>query len=135
MTDTNITVIGNLTADPDLRYTAKGDAVASFTVASTPRVKVNGEWTDAEATFWRCSVWREAAENVTESLHKGTRVVVTGRVKSRSYEKDGAKRTSLEIDVEEIGPSLRYAIAKPEKSGARTSKPADQWGTSTDAPF
>lgn len=130
MNEPELTVVGNLTADPDLRYTPKGDPVATFTVASTPRVKVNGEWSDGEPLFLRCQVWRDTAEHVAESLTRGARVVVTGRLKARSYEKDGQKRTVTELEVEEIGPSLRYAIAKPEKAGARKPQAeSDQWGT------
>ena len=112
--ETVITVIGNLTADPELRFTPSGAAVANFTVASTPRTfdKDSQEWKDGEALFLRCSIWRQAAENVAESLTRGTRVVVSGRLKQRSYEKDGEKRTVIELDVDEIGPSLRYATAK-----------------------
>lgn len=116
--DTVITVIGNLTADPELRFTQSGLAVASFTVASTPRTfdRQSGEWKDGEALFLRCSIWRDAAENVAESLEKGTRVVVQGRLKQRSYtDREGNNRTSIELDVDEIGPSLRYATAKPTK--------------------
>lgn len=116
--DTIITVVGNLTADPELRFTQSGVAVASFTVASTPRAfdRQSGEWKDQEALFMRCSVWRDAAENVAESLEKGSRVIVQGRLKQRSYtDRDGNNRTSIELDVEEVGPSLRYATAKPSK--------------------
>ncbi|EWS79659.1 single-stranded DNA-binding protein [Brachybacterium phenoliresistens] len=116
--DTVITVIGNLTADPELRFTQSGMAVANFTVASTPRTfdRQANEWKDGEALFLRCSIWRDAAENVAESLEKGTRVVVQGRLKQRSYtDREGNNRTSIELDVEEIGPSLRYATAKPTK--------------------
>ena len=117
--ETIITVIGNLTGDPELRFTPSGAAVANFTVASTPRTfdRQSNEWKDGETLFMRCSVWREAAENVAESLHRGTRVVVTGRLKSRSYEtKEGEKRTVVEMDVDEVGPSLRYATAKVNKT-------------------
>ena len=113
--DTVITVIGNLTADPELRFTPSGAAVANFTVASTPRAfdRQSNEWKDQETLFLRCSVWREAAENVAESLTKGMRVIVQGRLKARSYEtKDGDRRTSHELEVDEIGPSMRYATAK-----------------------
>lgn len=113
--DTIITVVGNLTADPELRFTASGAAVASFTVASTPRTfdRQAGEWKDGETLFMRCSIWREAAENVAESLTKGNRVVVQGRLTQRSYEtREGEKRTVVEMQVDEIGPSLRYATAK-----------------------
>ncbi|MCT1653313.1 single-stranded DNA-binding protein [Brachybacterium muris] len=116
--DTVITVIGNLTADPELRFTQSGIAVASFTVASTPRTfdRQANEWKDGEALFLRCSIWRDAAENVAESLEKGTRVIVQGRLKQRSYQdREGNQRTSIELDVEEIGPSLKYATAKPTK--------------------
>ena len=117
--DTVITVIGNLTADPELRFTPSGAAVANFTVASTPRQfdKASNEWKDSETLFMRCSVWRDAAENVAESLQRGTRVVVSGRLKSRSYEtKEGEKRTVVEMDVDEVGPSLRYATAKVNRT-------------------
>ncbi|GED96013.1 single-stranded DNA-binding protein [Gordonia crocea] len=113
--ETVITVIGNLTADPELRFTPSGAAVANFTVASTPRTfdRQTNEWKDGEALFLRCNIWREAAENVTESLTKGTRVIVSGRLKQRSFEtREGEKRTVYELDVDEIGPSLRYATAK-----------------------
>jgi single-strand DNA-binding protein len=117
--DTVITVVGNLTADPELRFTPSGAAVANFTVASTPRTfdKGSNEWKDGEALFLRCSVWRQAAENVAESLHKGTSVIVQGRLKQRSYEtKEGEKRTVVELEVDEIGPSLRWATAKVTKA-------------------
>ncbi len=113
--ETTITVIGNLTADPELRFTPSGAAVANFTVASTPRTfdRQSNEWKDGDTLFLRCSIWREAAENVAESLTKGTRVVVTGRLVQRSYEtREGEKRTVYELQVDEVGPSLRYASAK-----------------------
>jgi len=113
--ETTITVIGNLTSDLELRFTPSGSAVANFTIASTPRTfdRQSNEWKDGETLFLRASVWREAAENVAESLTKGMRVIVTGRLKSRSYEtKEGEKRTVIELEVDEIGPSLRYANAK-----------------------
>ncbi len=116
--DTTITVVGNLTADPELRFTPSGAAVANFTVASTPRIydRQTGEWKDGEALFLRCNIWREAAENVTESLTRGARVIVTGRLKQRSFEtREGEKRTVVEVEVDEIGPSLRYATAKVNK--------------------
>lgn len=111
---TQTTIVGNLTTDPELRFTPSGAAVANFTVASTPRTfdKNSNEWKDGETLFMRCSVWRDAAENVAESLARGTRVIVTGRLRSRSYEKDGEKRTVIEMDADEVGPSLRYASAK-----------------------
>jgi single-strand DNA-binding protein len=117
--DTVITVIGNITGDPELRFTPSGAAVANFTVASTPRQfdRQSNEWKDGETLFMRCSVWRDAAENVAESLQRGTRVIVSGRLKSRSYEtKEGEKRTAIEIEVDEVGPSLRYATAKVNKT-------------------
>ncbi|MGP9695366.1 single-stranded DNA-binding protein [Brachybacterium sp. AOP25-B2-12] len=117
--ETIITVVGNLTADPELRFTQSGAAVASFTVASTPRTfdRQANEWKDGEAMFLRCSVWRDAAENVAESLEKGARVVVQGRLKQRSYtDRDGNNRTSIDLDVDEVGPSLRYATAKPQRT-------------------
>lgn len=116
--ETTITVVGNLTNDPELRFTPSGAAVASFTVASTPRFldKASGEWKDGDALFLRCSVWRQVAENVAESLTRGARVVVQGRLKQRSFEtKEGEKRTVVELDVDEVGPSLRYATAKVNK--------------------
>lgn len=118
--DTVITVIGNLTADPELRFTPAGAAVANFTVASTPRVfdRNSNEWKDGEALFLRCNIWREAAENVAESLTRGARVIVSGRLKQRSYEtREGEKRTVVELEVDEVGPSLRYATAKVSKAG------------------
>src|SRR5699024_5821633 len=144
--ETVITVVGNLTADPDLRFTQSGAAVANFTIASTPRVfdRQTGEWKDGEALFMRCSIWREAAENVAETLTRGARVVVTGRLKQRSFEtREGEKRTVIELDVDEIGPSLRYATAKVTKisrgggarGGGAASAPAaaapaeDPWGS------
>ncbi len=117
--ETVITVVGNLTADPELRFTPSGAAVANFTVASTPRTfdRQANEWKDGETLFLRCSIWREAAENVAESLTKGMRVVAQGRLKARSFQdRDGNNRTSWEMDVDEVGPSLRYATAKVTRS-------------------
>lgn len=117
--DTILTVVGNLTADPELRFTPSGAAVANFTVASTPRIydRQSGEWKDGEALFLRCNIWREAAENVAESLTRGSRVIVQGRLKQRSFEtREGEKRTVVEVEVDEIGPSLRYATAKVNKA-------------------
>jgi single-strand DNA-binding protein len=152
--DTIITVIGNLTADPELRFTPSGAAVANFTVASTPRIfdRQTNEWKDGEALFLRCSIWRDAAENVAESLTRGSRVIVQGRLKQRSFEtREGEKRTVMELEVDEIGPSLRYATAKVNKAsrsggggggfgsggGSRSAAPAggsdakqdDPWGS------
>jgi single-strand DNA-binding protein len=117
--ETVITVVGNLTADPELRFTPSGAAVASFTIASTPRNfdRNSNEWKDGEALFLRCSIWRQAAENVAESLTRGMRVVATGRLKQRSYEtREGEKRTVIELDVDEVGPSLKYASAKVNRT-------------------
>ena len=116
--DTVLTVIGNLTADPELRFTQSGVAVASFTIASTPRTfdRQSNEWKDGEALFMRCSIWRDAAENVASSLEKGARVVAQGRLKQRSFtDKEGNNRTVIEMDVDEIGPSLKYATADVTK--------------------
>ena len=117
--ETVITVVGNLTGDPELRFTPSGAAVASFTVASTPRTldKATNEWKDGESLFLSCNVWRQAAENVAESLQRGMRVIVQGRLKQRSYEtKEGEKRTVFEVEVDEVGPSLRNATAKITKA-------------------
>ena len=117
--ETIITVVGNLTDDPELRFTPSGAAVANFTVASTPRNfdKNSNEWVDGEAMFLRCSIWRQAAENVAESLQRGMRVVVQGRLKARTYEtREGEKRTVFEIEVDEIGPSLKFATAKVNRT-------------------
>jgi single-strand DNA-binding protein len=116
--ETTITVIGNLTDDPELRFTPSGAAVAKFRVASTPRTldRNSGEWKDGEPLFLQCNVWRQVAENVAESLHRGARVIVSGRLRQRTYEtREGEKRTVMELEVDEIGPSLRYATAKVQK--------------------
>ena len=136
--ETQITVIGNLTADPELRFTPAGAAVANFTIASTPRQfdRQSNEWKDGEALFLHCSVWKEAAENVAESLTKGTRVIAQGRLRSRSYDtKEGERRTVMELEVDEIGPSLRFASAKVTRTqrgngeGAAGRAPASSSGT------
>ncbi|WP_232547149.1 single-stranded DNA-binding protein [Propioniciclava soli] len=117
--ETTITLVGNLTADPELRFTPSGAPVANFTVASTPRTfdRQTNEWKDGDAMFLNCAVWRQAAENVAETLTKGMRVIVQGRLKSRSYEtREGERRTVFEVDVDEIGPSLRYATAKVNRT-------------------
>ncbi len=117
--ETPITIIGNLTADPELRFTPSGAAVANFTVASTPRTfdRQNNEWKDGETLFMRCSVWREQAENVAESLHRGYRVIVSGRLVSRSWETaEGDKRTVMEMQADEVGPAMKYATAKVNKT-------------------
>ena len=116
--ETVMTVVGNLTADPELRFTSSGAAVANFTVASTPRTfdRQSGEWQDGEALFMRCNIWRQAAENVAETLTRGARVIVSGRLTQRSYEtREGEKRTVVELEVDEVGPSLRYATATVNK--------------------
>jgi single-strand DNA-binding protein len=142
--ETSITLVGNMTSDPELRFTPSGAAVANFTVASTPRTfdKASNSWKDGDALFLRCSVWRQAAENVAETLTKGSRVIVTGRLKSRSYEKDGQRRTVMELDVDEVGPSLRFATAKVSKAargseGGQVSSgaPADDPWATEQAPF
>ncbi|MYW03483.1 single-stranded DNA-binding protein [Streptomyces sp. SID3343] len=130
--DTVITVIGNLTADPELRFTPNGAAVANFTIASTPRVfdRQTNEWKDGEALFLRCSAWKQLAENIAESLAKGSAVIAQGRLKQRSYEKDGQKRTVVELEVDEIGPSLKWATAQVTKAslggGAQQQRGARQ---------
>jgi single-strand DNA-binding protein len=121
--DTTITIIGNLVNDPELRYTPTGQAVATFRVASTPRFmdRTTNEWKDGDSLFLSCNVWRQAAENVAESLQRGMRVIVSGRLRQRSYEtKEGEKRTVYEIEVDEVGPSLRNASAKVSRSTRST---------------
>lgn len=124
--ETVITVVGNLTADPEMRYTQNGLAVANFTIASTPRSfdRASNDWKDGEALFLRASCWREFAEHVAASLTKGMRVVATGRLKQRSYEtKEGEKRTSIELEIDEIGPSLRYATATVTRAASTGGRP------------
>lgn len=138
--ETVLTIVGNLTGDPELRFTPGGAAVANFTVASTPRTfdKGTGKWVDQEALFMRCSIWRQAAENVAESLRKGTRVVVVGRLKQRSYEtKEGERRTVMELEADEIGASLKFApvkVNKPERGSqgnqSRGGGGDDPWANS-----
>jgi len=121
--ETTITVIGNLTDDPELRFTSSGAAVARFRVASTPRFldRSTGEWKDGEALFLSCTVWRQVAENVAEALQRGSRVIVSGRLRQRTYDtREGEKRTVIDLEVDEIGPSLRYATAKVQRM-ARSS--------------
>ena len=142
--ETIITLVGNLTADPELRFTPSGAPVANFTVASTPRTfdRTTNEWKDGDAMFLNCAVWRQAAENVAESLTKGMRVIVQGRLKSRSYEtREGEKRTVFEVDVDEIGPALKYATAKVTRSsgggggsysgGGSSGSGGSSWGQSS----
>jgi single-strand DNA-binding protein len=131
--ETIVTVVGNLTGDPELRFLPNGAAVASFTVASTPRTfdRQSGEWKDGEALFLRCSVWRQVAENAAETLQRGMRVIVTGRLKQRSFEtKEGEKRTVVELDVDEVGPSLRYATAKVNKTSRGSAGGGGGFGSS-----
>jgi len=144
MNEASMTLVGNLVEDPELRFTPSGQPVAKFRVASTPRYKDNstGEWKDGDSLFLTCTVWRQAAENVAESLQRGMRVIVTGRLKQRSYEtKEGEKRTVYELEVDELGPSLRNASAKVQKvartgagnggQAAAGSKQADPWASDT----
>ncbi|WP_113705284.1 single-stranded DNA-binding protein [Nonomuraea lactucae] len=139
--ETTITIIGNLTGDPELNYTQSGLAVASFTIASSPRVynKQVEQWQDGEPLFMRCSAWRDLGDHVTESLTKGTRVIASGRLRQRTYEtSDGDRRTVVEMTVDEIGPSLRFATAKPQKAARSAHNghggaPADPWASSTPA--
>jgi single-strand DNA-binding protein len=123
--ETIINIAGNLTSDPELRFTSSGVAVANFTVASTPRKydSQTNQWEDGDALFLRCNIWRQAAENVAESLTKGARVIVSGRLHQRSYDtKEGEKRTVVELEVDEVGPSLKYATAKVTKVSRSTSE-------------
>lgn len=144
--DTIITVIGNITGDPELRFTPAGAAVANFTIASTPRTfdRATNEWKDGDTLFMRSSIWREAAENVAETLTKGMRVIASGRLVQRSYEtREGEKRTVVELQVEEIGPSLKYASAKVTRaqrssggsngSGGGSAPADDPWATTAPA--
>lgn len=140
MPEASVTITGNLTEDATLRFTPSGAAVANVSIASTPRSydKSTQQWIDGETLYMRGSIWKDAAENVAESLTKGTRVIAVGRLKQRSFESKGEKRTVVEMDIEEIGPSLRYATAKVSKAGKSSSNisPADAWGgASTEAPF
>ena len=140
--ETQITIVGNLTGDPELRFTPAGVAVANFTIASTPRTfdRQANEWKDSDTLFMRCSIWREAAENVAESLTKGMRVIAQGNLVQRSYEtREGEKRTVVELQVEEVGPSLKYATAKvtravkggngPARSASPQASGGDPWAT------
>ena len=133
--ETVITLVGNLVDDPDLRFTPSGAAVANFRIASTPRTfdRQANEWKDGETQFMTCAVWRQAAENVAESLQRGARVIVQGRLKQRSFEtKEGEKRTVIELDVDEVGPSLKYATAKVNKTtrqGGGRPQADDPWAT------
>lgn len=134
MNETLLTIVGNVTADPELRFTKSGVAVCNFTVAATPRVKDGDGWKDGEPLFLRCNVWREPAENAAESIKRGTRVVVSGRLKQRSYEtSSGEKRSVTELEADEVGVSVRYAVAVPEK---KTGKSPERFPESVeDAPW
>jgi len=126
--ETIITIVGNLTADPELRYTQNGAAVANFTIASTPRTfdKASNDWKDGDALFMRCSAWRDTGEHAASSLTKGSRVIATGRLQQRSYEKDGEKRTVIELEVDEIGPSLKYAVAQVTRASSSATQQRNQ---------
>ena len=129
-------IIGNLTGDPELRYTPNGAAVANFSIASTPRTysKQQADWVDGETLFMRCSLWSKQAENLSESLHSGQRVIATGRLKQRSFEtKDGERRTVIECEVDEIGPSLRYHTARTQKNNEQAGQSGAQWGSGPQA--
>jgi single-strand DNA-binding protein len=128
------TLCGNVAKEPELRFISSGAAVCNFTLACTPRVKDGDTWTDGETMWVRCAVWRQQAENVAESIVKGTRVLVHGRLKVRSYDADGQKRTSIEMDVEHVGPELRYATAKVNKV-VRGSERSDRSNQHTDDPW
>ena len=132
--DTPITVVGNLVADPELRFTSTGQPVASFRIASTPRTRdaASGEWKDGDSLFLTCNVWRQAAENVAESLQRGMRVIVTGRLKQRNYEtKEGEKRTVYEVEVDDVGPSLRNASAKVNRASRGSGEGGFSGGNNT----
>lgn len=132
MNETQITLVGNLVDDVELRFTPSSVAVAKFRVASTPRYldKNTNEWKDADSLFLSCQIWRQAAENVAASLGKGMRVILSGRLKQRNYEKDGQKRTVFEVEVDEIGPALSNATAKVEKVSRSAPKGDDPWASS-----
>jgi single-strand DNA-binding protein len=140
---TSVTIIGNLTNDPELRFSPNGNAVANFTIASTPRIfdRQANDWKDGETLFLRASIWREAAENCAETLTKGMRVIAQGKLKSRTYEtREGEKRTVIELEVEEIGPSLKNASAKVTRTQRGQQQPQQQaqgggWGQSQDDPW
>ncbi len=131
---TQITIVGNLVEAPELRFTPQGKAVANFTLAESKRVKDGDTWKDGPATFWKCSLWDTAAENITESLERGQRVIVVGEVAQRSFEtREGEKRSVFEVTATEVGPSLKWATVTVEKTGKVKPKPAeDPWGTGGD---
>ena len=140
MPENTITIVGNLTADPEVRFTQSGVGVANVTIASTPRVynKNKQEWEDGEALFLRGTIWKDAAEHVADSLRKGVRVIATGKLKQRNWEdRDGGKRTSIELEIEEIGPSLRFTpVTVEDRQRPSYSRPkSDPWGSDDDSPF
>lgn len=128
------TLIGNVGGEPELKFLPSGAAVCNFNVAATPRVKTGDTWADGETMWVRCAVWRQLAENVAESIQRGTRVIVTGRLKVRSYEQEGTKRTSIEMDVDGIGPELSFATAKVSKVARGSDSPAHARSGSSSAP-
>jgi single-strand DNA-binding protein len=135
MADTTTTIVGNLTEDPELRFAPNGVAVANFTVAVTPRVKDGDGWRDGETSFFRCTAWRSLAENLAESLTKGTRIVVQGRLQQRSWETpEGERRSVVEVQVDEAGPSLRWATATVERTSVKAAAGASKGGQFNDEP-
>jgi single-strand DNA-binding protein len=133
--DNTVTLIGNLTDDPELRFTPNGAAVANFRLAVTPRIRQGDSWTDGETSFFRVNCWRALAENVTESLTKGARAIVIGRLRMRSWETDGGeKRTVVEVEADEVAPSLKFAAAKVERTGAKAAAGASKGGQFDDEP-
>jgi single-strand DNA-binding protein len=135
MPDTHVSITGNLTEDPELRYTPNGAPVANLRVAVTPRVKDGDAWKDGETSFFQVTAWRSLAENVAESLTKGARVMVYGRLQQRSWETpEGEKRSVVEVQAEEVGPSLRWATAKPERTSAKAAAGASKGGQFNDEP-
>ncbi len=134
--DNQITIVGNITDDPELRYTANGAAVANFTVAHSTRIRdAAGNWTDGDTSFFRVNVWRSLAENAAESLTRGTRVVVTGRLRQRSWEnQEGEKRSAIEIEADDVGPSLKWATASVQKTSRSNTSSAGDWGEKVAAP-
>lgn len=131
---TQVTIIGNIASPVEFRFTPQGKAVANFSVAVSKRVKDGNDWKDGPASFYRCALWDQAAENLAESLEKGQRVIVVGEIAQRNYEHNGEKRSTFEVTATEVGPSLKWATCRPEKAGKPTTKrdePADPWGTTT----
>ena len=136
MADNHVTLTGNLTDDPELKFTPNGTAVASFRLAVTPRVRDGESWRDGETSFFRCNAWRDLAENVAESLGKGSRAIVLGRLKARTWETpEGEKRTTVEVEAEDVAPSLRWATARPERTGKREKATAAAGQFTDEPPF